>query len=336
MLGNEVIEVILKVLNEDIPLRVINKTSIALIPKIKNLENVTDYRLISLCNVSYKVASKCLANRLKKTLDLVNSENQGAFVSGRQIHDNSIIGFEGLFTMKKDRFGNGSSVSLKLDMAKVYDRVEWNFIKAVMAKLGYSSSWIRKISNCIKSVSFSLLINGEVRGFFIPGRGLRQGDPLSPYLFLFCAESLSAHLKEAERNHLIHGLKFGKGSLFVSHLFFADGSLFFCKADKKECSTIRNMLDEYEIVFGQKVNFEKSNICFVKKVDSLLRTELQEIFGIRRVDCHEKYLGIPISSGKRKNDLFKHIKERVWCKLHGWSGRYFSKAGKEVLIKSVI
>lgn len=233
-------------------------------------------------------------------LDCTILEYQGVFIGNRQIHDNSIIGFEGLYTMKKDRWGNGRAVSLKLDMSKAYDRVEWVFIVQVMRKLGYADRWIKLIEKRMTSVSFSLLINGEVRGKIIPERGLCQGDPLSPFLFLFCAESLSCFLRKKEADGLIEGLRFGLSGIYVSHLFFADDSLLFCKAKIDECLIIKEILEKYEKMSGQMVKFCKSEICFGSKVDSGIKRDISSIFGIKIVECHEKYLGLPFSSGWKK------------------------------------
>ncbi|KAL5561619.1 hypothetical protein UlMin_031366 [Ulmus minor] len=134
-----------------------------------------DFKPISLCSVLYKIISKYLANRLKVFLDDLISENQSAFVGGRLIHDNIIAGFEGIHLMKQGRLGNSKKMTLKLDMSKAFDRVEWKFIEAVMFKMGFAEAWILKIMNCISSVPFSFLLNGDVKGNIIPGRCLRQG-----------------------------------------------------------------------------------------------------------------------------------------------------------------
>ncbi|KAL5842339.1 hypothetical protein ACOSQ3_012942 [Xanthoceras sorbifolium] len=121
------------------------------------------------------------------------------------------------------------------DMSKAYDRVEWGFLESMMVKLGFSSSWIGKIMYCVSLVSYSYLLNGEVRGSLKPSRGLRQGNPLSPYLFLLSAEGLSSLLSTVEMAGHIHGLGCGRGGPSVSHLFFIDGSLLFLRAIINEC-----------------------------------------------------------------------------------------------------
>ncbi|KAL5567952.1 hypothetical protein UlMin_024527 [Ulmus minor] len=195
---------------------------------------MTNFRPISFYSVLYKIISKCLANRLKNHLDCLIFDSQSAFVGGRLIHDNIIVGFEGIHMMCKGRFGNGNKMALKLDMSKAFDRVEWAFIDAVMRKMGFSDGWVRKIMNCISSVSFSFILNGEVNEMIIPERGLRQWNPLSLFLFLFCSEGFSCLLKKMEAEGRIHELRFGCRNLFVSHLLFADDSFIFLEAKKRK------------------------------------------------------------------------------------------------------
>ena len=153
-------------------LRKINYTHIALVPKIKNPECITNFRPISLCNVIYKVVSKILANRLKRVLPNVISESQSAFVPRRLIIDNVLVAFELMHSMSQKRKGKTSQMTLKLDMSKAYDRVEWDFLEVVMCKMGFAPEWINLMMMFLKSISYPVLINGEQCGYFQASRGI--------------------------------------------------------------------------------------------------------------------------------------------------------------------
>ncbi|XP_075665701.1 uncharacterized protein LOC142635432 [Castanea sativa] len=162
-------------------------------------------------------------------------ENQGAFTSDRLITDNVLVAFELMHFLNYKNVGNEGYMAAKLDVSKAFDRVEWCFIQAVMQKLGFNPKWVNLVMRCITSVSYLVLINGAAYGNITPTRGLRQGDPLSPTLFLICTEGLSALIHEAARNQLWTGISISRGCLRVTYLFFADDSILFCKASAEEC-----------------------------------------------------------------------------------------------------
>ena len=336
MVGDEVATACLGVLNEGMSLASTNKTLITLILKVKSPNRITDYRPISLCNVIYKIISKMLTNRLRLVMNSIISEEQSAFIPGRLISDNAIIGFECLHVIKRKRSKKRGYLALKLDMAKAFDRVEWSFVQGIMTKLGFSEVWIRKIMACETLVSFSFLINGAKFGQLFPTRGLRQGDLLSPYLFLLCAEGLSSLFHHFEATDRLQGMRCGWNGPTISHLFFANDSLLFFEASTDLCLAVKEAFTWYETASGQLVSYSKSIVCFGPNVAEDHVDQMTTSLGVARVGCHEKYLGLPCFYSKNKRRLFASIKDRVWNKLSEWKSKFLSISGREVLTKAII
>jgi hypothetical protein len=202
-----------------------NETVVVLIPKVLNPEKLKDLRPISLCNVIYKIASKVLSNRLKLILPDIISLNQSAFVPGRLITENVLLAYELTHFMQQKRTGLEGLAALKLDMSKAYDRVEWGFLRRMMNKLGFDANWVEVVMNCVSTVTYRVRVNGELTEQIVPQRGLRQGDPLSPYLFLICAEAFSCLLNVAEESGDMVGVRVCPNAPSINHVLFADDSL---------------------------------------------------------------------------------------------------------------
>ena len=336
VVGKDISSAVLYCLHSGTLLPSLNHTYVTLIPNTKSPERVTEYRPISLCNIIYKLISKVLANRLKKILPHVISETQSAFVPGRLITDNVLIAFETLHHMHNRRVGKVGNMALKLDMSKAYDRVEWGFLKQVMVRMGFHDRWISLIMECISTVTYSILINGNPTGHITPTRGLRQGDPISQYLFLLCAEGLNELIKKASLQGEIHGVSLCPRGPKITNLFFADDSLLFCRASLPECQKIQEILTIYEKASGQQLNRAKTTLFFSKNTPQAMQEDLKEILGVPSIQQYEKYLGLPSLIGKEKITCFSQIKERVWSKVKGWKEKLLSQAGREILIKAVV
>jgi hypothetical protein len=160
---------------------------------------------------------KVLAARLKGILDDIISPNQSAFVSGRLITDNILVAYEMTHFLKNKRQGNRGYLALKLDMSKTYDKVEWDFVEAILKKLGFNQPFVDRLMMCVRSVKYRIKVNDEFTKEIIPDRGLRQGDPISPYLFLICAEGFSSLMHHAEVTNMIQGIRICNEAPSVTH-----------------------------------------------------------------------------------------------------------------------
>jgi hypothetical protein len=199
LLGDKIKLEVLAVLNGGRLPENLNEAVIVLIPKVKNLEKLKDLRPISLCNVLYKLVSKVLANRLKNILPEIIVPSQSAYVPDRLIIDNVVLAYELTHYMRNKRGGQEGVAAFKLDMSKAYDRVEWSFLQGMMRRLGFAEEWVKLIMMCVTTVSYKIRINGDYTESILATRGLRQDDPLLPYLFIMCTEGFSALMENAER-----------------------------------------------------------------------------------------------------------------------------------------
>ncbi|XP_035544636.1 uncharacterized protein LOC118348020 [Juglans regia] len=334
--GDKVCSTVLDLLNGKTSFSSVNHTYIVLIPKSKDPKLVTEYRPISLCNVIYKVASKVIANRLKEVLSASISANQSAFIPGRIITDNVMVAYEVLHSMKVSKKGKKGSMAIKLDMSKAYDRIEWPYVIAVMKRLGFCEGWTSLILKCISSVSFSVLINGTPGEVLLPSRGLRQGDPLSPYLFILCAEGLSSLLNNSDLRGNTKGISVARHGLRVNHLLFADDCILFCRASVEEWRKMQDLLLIYEKASGQFLNKEKTAVFFSSNTSVEVKRKILVEGGAIVQGSYDKYLGLPTMVGRSKYNTFRSLKERVWQKISNWKNFFLSGAGKEVMIKAVL
>ncbi|XP_014755959.1 uncharacterized protein LOC104584065 [Brachypodium distachyon] len=334
LLGDDLVKEVLEAVNSGVIPDGWNGTMLVLIPKVDDPKRVSRFRPISLCNVVYKVISKMLANRLKVILPDIIDEHQSAFVPERLFTDNILLAYECVHSIKKKK-GKKGLCAVKLDMHKAYDRVEWCFLEKMMLRLGFDPRWVKLIMACVSSVRYRVKLNSNVIEGFTPTRGIRQGDPLSPYLFLLCAEGLSSLLNHAETSGDLVGVRVCRDAHMVSHVLFADDSLILMEADMHSASSLKRILDSYCASSGQLASDAKSSIYFSPNTLVEDRAEVCFELNIMTESLNEKYLGLLAMVGTDRSDCFKHLIERVKIKTSGWKAKMLSAGGKEVLLKAV-
>ncbi|XP_026458485.1 uncharacterized protein LOC113358999 [Papaver somniferum] len=234
------------------------------------------------------------------------SPYQAAYVPGRNIQDNVVIAHELVHSMKK------------------------------MPKKKKCDHWCELILQCISTTSISILLNGSPCKTYKPTRSLRQGDPLSPYLFIICMEALSRYLIQAENNQLIHGFKVTKDAPSISHPLFVDDCLVFTKASHQEADNMMSLIKDFGYVSGQVINFQKSGCFFSKNVHPDVCVSLIRSLNVKKIGLDDKYLGIPLLIGRSKNQAFSHLVNNFDRKVPNWKGKNFTQAGRYVMVQNVL
>ncbi|GKE50488.1 putative RNA-directed DNA polymerase, eukaryota, reverse transcriptase zinc-binding domain protein, partial [Tanacetum coccineum] len=269
-----------------------NSSFISLIPKVDDPLVVSDFRPISLIGCQYKIIAKILANRLSKVVSSVVGDVQMAYIRGRQIIDGSLMVDEIIAWDKKHK---KCLMFFKVDFEKAFDSLSWSFLFSVLEQMGFSSKWINWISSCLNSGFASVLVNGSPTKEFKIERGLRQGDPLSPFLFILAIEALNVALFEATNNNVFHGIYVGNDKVHISHLQFADDALIIGEWSRTNAKNLSRILTCFQLASGLKVNYNKSKL-FGIGVSTVELESLASTIGCLASQFPCTYLGLPIGA----------------------------------------
>ncbi|XP_045791342.1 uncharacterized protein LOC123886049 [Trifolium pratense] len=303
----------------------INSTFIALIPKTDSPQRLSDFRPISLVGSLYKILAKVLANRLRQVIGSVISESQIAFVKNRQILDGILIANEVVDEARKSK---KDLLLFKVDFEKAYDSVDWGYLDAVMGRMAFPSLWRKWIRECVCTATASVLVNGSPTDEFPLRRGLRQGDPLSPFLFLLAAEGLNVLMEAMVARNLFTGYSIsGQGSVSVSHLQFADDTLLMGIKSWANVRALRAVLVLFETMSGLKVNFNKSMLVGVNISESLL-CEAASTLCCKVGKIPFLYMGLQIGGDPRRLVFWEPMLTRLKNRLSGWKSRFLSFGGR--------
>jgi len=275
----------------------INSTFIALIPKVDNPQCLHDFRPISLVGSLYKILAKVLANRLRGVIGSVISDTQSAFIKGRQILDGILVANE---VVDEARRSKKELILFKVDFEKAYDSIDFDYLDEVMRNMGFPTLWRKWINECIRTATAFVLVNGSPTNEFSLERGLRQGDPLSPFLFLLAAEGFHVLMESLNLNDLFVGYTVGRSDVtVVSHLQFADDTLIMGVKSWANIRSMRVILLLFEALSGLKVNFSKSHLVGVNVALSWL-SEAASMLSCKVGAIPFVYLGLPIGGNARR------------------------------------
>jgi hypothetical protein len=305
---------------------------IALIPKVNSPFGLGDFRPISLLGCLYKLIAKVWASRLAKVMNVLIAPNQSDFIKGRNLVD-GVLEVNELVDLAK-RQGKECLI-LKVDFEKAYDSVDWGFLEYMLRRFGFCEVWIGWIKACVFGGNLSVLVNGSPTREINIQRGLKQGDPLAPFLFLLVAQGFGGAMRRAEELGMFKGFKIRNYGPTISHLQYADDTLCIGEATVENIWTLKAILRGFERASGLKVNFWKSSLMGVNIDDTFMEMACNFLNCIRG-DFPFKYLGLPVGANPRRMSTWEPMAEKIRSKLNSWGNKHISFGGRLVLINSVL
>ena len=332
IVGDDVCKAILFFFSNNSLPRIINSSALTLVPKCQSPESITDFRPIACCNILYKCISKMLAGRIKQIIVSVISPSQSAFVPGRKIGDNILLA-QALF--KDYHLPTGPSrCAFKIDLKKAFDTLSWSFIARMLDVFGFPDRLRSWIMTCITGSMLSVKVNGALEGYFAAGSGLRQGDPISPYIFVMAMEVFSAFLnKHTIGSDFKHHWR--TKDLNITHINFADDILLFCHGDPRSVDILLAGLAEFSSCSGMHINPSKCQYFTAATCDAT-RRHIEHSTGFTAGNIPFVYLGLPLISSKL---TFRHclpLIMKIRRKIDSWQNICLNHSGRLQLIKSVL
>ncbi|GJS89701.1 RNA-directed DNA polymerase, eukaryota, reverse transcriptase zinc-binding domain protein [Tanacetum coccineum] len=307
-----------------------NTSFIALIPKTSNPMVVSDFRPISLIGTQYKIIAKVLANRLAQVIDSIISREQSAFIKQRQILDGPLMVNEVIKWCNRKK---SKLMVFKIDFEKAFDSVSWDYLFRVMNFMGFSEKWISWIKGCLYTATASILVNGSPTCEYHINRGLRQGDPLSPFLFIIAMEGLHVAVEDAISAGLYRGITVN--TLTLSHLFFADDALFIGEWSRTNIKNMVSILDCFHKASGLKINLHKSNLIGIGVPFEEVK-HFSQVTGCNALQSSFSYLGLPIDRNMASIKSWDPIIDKFSKRLSKWKASLLSIGGRSTLISSVL
>ncbi|KAJ9536684.1 hypothetical protein OSB04_un000157 [Centaurea solstitialis] len=311
----------------------LNHTLLCFIPKVPNASRVSDFRPISCCTVLYKVISKIISDRMKPYLAGIISPTQSAFIPGRRITDNILMAHELVAGYQRDV--GRLRCAFKIDLRKAYDTVDWTFLLNMLKGFGFHPVMCKWIEEMLNTSSFSIALNGESIGFFKGARGLRQGDPISPYLFTLVMEGFSMLLQQCIDQASNFRYHQGCEDMHLTHLCFADDLFVFTSANVESVDVLKTALDMFRVRSGLEPNLAKSEVFF-SNVPLEDRQVIHNLLPLATGTFPIRYLGVPLSSTCLRVGDFAPLVTRVKGRIHDWKSKFLSFAGRKQLIISVL
>ncbi|KAK2444918.1 hypothetical protein QL285_015908 [Trifolium repens] len=305
---------------------------LTLIPKVASPQSLGDFRPISLLGCIYKLVAKVLVARLAKVIGDLIPNTQSAFIKGRQLVDGVLVVSEVIDYAKKSR---KECLIFKVDFEKAYDSVDWGFLDYMLRRFGFGEKWCAWMKACICSGNMSVLVNGCPTEEISIKRGLKQGDPLAPFLFLIVAEGLGALMRMAVTRGRFQPFKVGRGEYPVSILQYVDDTLCIGEASVDNLWALKAVLRGFEMASGLKVNFWKSCLVGINVPNEFMGMA-SDFLNCRIGNLPFKYLGLPVGASPRLCSTWAPMVDSIRRRLGSWGNKYVSLGGRIVLINAVL